>query len=88
MGEDSPWTHYYNLFIGSLKPFEFDSINVFSNYDQGQFAQYAAESGNFKLKGYTYYEDDPTKVEGYPFEYTGGMYYDLIQTKNQSTFRE
>ena len=41
-----------------------------------------AETGYFKLKGYTYYEDDLTQVKDHPYEYTGGLHYDLLQTKN------
>ena len=89
IGKDSPWiNHFYGVWVGSLKPFEFNAIDVYSNYDSGQYANFMAESGYFKLKGYTYHEDDPTQFKDTLYEFTGGLHFDLIQTKNESAFRE
>ena len=60
-GEESHWANqYYMLWVGAKKSFEFTAIEVFSNYDEGQYANYRAESGLYKLNGLTYFEDDPT----------------------------
>ena len=41
IGEDSPWAqHYFFLWIGAVKSFEFNRIMVNSNYDVGQYAYY------------------------------------------------
>ena len=81
-GEDSPWANqYYMLWVGAKKSFEFSSLSVFSNYDEGRFARYGAESGAYKLNGYTYY-DDPTKIKELPYHVTGGIHLDLVQTRN------
>ena len=41
IGEDSLWAnHYYYIWIGAVRSFEFDRIFVNSNYDVGQYAIY------------------------------------------------
>ena len=60
LDDDSQWRSvYYNLWIGAWRSFDC-SVNVHSNYDQNQFATFTSDSGPFKLKGYSYREDDKT----------------------------
>ena len=59
--KNSQWAnHYYYFWLGAWKSFEFNKFMVFSNFDSGQFAYYQADSGDYKINGYLYYEDDPT----------------------------
>lgn len=61
LDDESPWSaEYFCLWIGALKSFELNALDVFSNYDANQFARYSAEAGSYKLYAYTRYEDDPT----------------------------
>lgn len=48
MGKDSSYSgQWYNLWVGAKKTFNLTAIDVFSNYDQGQYAAFNTELGDY-----------------------------------------